>query len=180
MAKAEKGGGKLGRTETVTIRLDPKTNYLAELAARIQRRTKSSFIESAVAQAIDAQPLLPRDPETASLGEMAERLWHVRDHERLISLVEHAPHLMNYEEQQIWALISEHCIFWTGRYRDRKDGTEEFEWTVQPSSLRRDMVAEHWENLVKVANGSIPKTDLPSAEKTRTKAKFEIDDDLPF
>ncbi len=180
MAKAEKGGGKLGRTETVTIRLDPKTNYLAELAARIQRRTKSSFIESAVAQAIDAQPLLPRNPETASLGETAERLWHVRDHERLISLFEHAPHLMNYEEQQIWALISEHCIFWTGRYRDLKDGTEQFEWTVQPSSLQRDVVAEHWETLVKVANGSGFKTELPQVAKTRRKATFEMDDEIPF
>ncbi len=178
MAKAEKGGGKLGRTETVTIRLDPKTNYLAELAARIQRRTKSSFIESAVAQAIDAQPLLPRDPETASLGEMSERLWHVRDHERLISLVEHAPHLMNYEEQQIWAVISEHCTFWTGRYRDRKDGTEEFEWTIQASSLRRDMVAEHWETLIKVANGSSPKSALPSSVKIRNRS--EMDDEIPF
>ena len=175
MAKVEKGGGKLGRTETVTIRLDPKTNYLAELAARIQRRTKSSFIESAVAQAIDAQPLLPRDPDTATLGERAERLWHVRDHERLISLVEHAPHLMNYEEQQIWALIVENSNFWLGRYRDRKDGTEEFQWTVDPSSLRREIVAEHWDTLIKVANGSLPKSDLPKSVKIRG-----LDDEIPF
>ena len=33
------GGGKLSRSETVTVRLDPKLRYLAELAARIHRRT---------------------------------------------------------------------------------------------------------------------------------------------
>ena len=47
MARAQKdrGGSKLNRTETVTIRLDPKLRYLTELAARKQRRTVSSFIE---------------------------------------------------------------------------------------------------------------------------------------
>ena len=48
--KRKGGGGKLARSETVTVRLDPKLRYLAELAARKQRRTVSSFIEWAVEQ----------------------------------------------------------------------------------------------------------------------------------
>lgn len=43
---------KLNRTETVTARLDPKLNYLCELASRAQRRTKSSFIEWAIQEAL--------------------------------------------------------------------------------------------------------------------------------
>ena len=43
---------KLNRSETVTVRLDPRLNYLAELAGRAQRRTKSSFIEWAVQEAV--------------------------------------------------------------------------------------------------------------------------------
>jgi hypothetical protein len=42
------GGGKLSRSETVTVRLDPKLRYLAELAARLHRRTLSSYIEWAI------------------------------------------------------------------------------------------------------------------------------------
>ena len=42
-SKRKGGGGKLARSETVTVRLDPKLRYLAELAARIQRRSVSSF-----------------------------------------------------------------------------------------------------------------------------------------
>jgi hypothetical protein len=45
-------GGKLGRSATVTVRLDPKTRYLAELMARKQRRTLSSFVEWAVEQTL--------------------------------------------------------------------------------------------------------------------------------
>jgi predicted transcriptional regulator len=43
---------KLNRSETVTIRLDPRMKYLAEMAGRAQRRTKSSFIEWAIEQAV--------------------------------------------------------------------------------------------------------------------------------
>lgn len=43
---------KLNRSETVTVRLDPRMNYLTELAGRAQRRTKSSFIEWAVQKAL--------------------------------------------------------------------------------------------------------------------------------
>ena len=43
---AKGGGAKLSRSETVTVRLDPKLRYLAELGARSQRRTVSSFIEN--------------------------------------------------------------------------------------------------------------------------------------
>ncbi len=49
-------GGKLSRTETVTVRLDPRLNYLCELAGRAQRRTKSGFIEWAVQRAIKDHP----------------------------------------------------------------------------------------------------------------------------
>lgn len=54
---------KLNRSETVTVRLDPRLNYLAELAGRAQRRTKSSFIEWAVQQAIKEMPDLGVCPE---------------------------------------------------------------------------------------------------------------------
>lgn len=43
---------KLNRSETVTVRLDPRLNYLTEIAGRSQRRTKSSFVEWAVQEAI--------------------------------------------------------------------------------------------------------------------------------
>src|SRR4051812_37525690 len=46
--KRKGGGGKLSRSETVTVRLDPKLRYLAELAARRHRRTLSSYIEWAI------------------------------------------------------------------------------------------------------------------------------------
>ena len=52
MKKTSKGGSKLNRSVTATIRLTPQMRYMAELAARKQRRTFSSFVEWAVVEAL--------------------------------------------------------------------------------------------------------------------------------
>lgn len=93
MTKHSAGGGKLNRTETVTVRLDPKLNYLCELAARAQRRSRSSFIEWAVQRAITGDP---------DFGER-DQLWDIDPDRRLTLLAEKAPHLMTYDEQVEWA-----------------------------------------------------------------------------
>jgi predicted HicB family RNase H-like nuclease len=40
------------RSEVVTVRLEPKLKYLAELAARKQRRSLSSYVEWAIKQSL--------------------------------------------------------------------------------------------------------------------------------
>jgi uncharacterized protein (DUF1778 family) len=40
------------RLEVVTFRLDPKIKYLAQLAARKQRRTLSNFVRLAIEQSL--------------------------------------------------------------------------------------------------------------------------------
>ena len=47
--KAKAGGP---RTEVFAMRLDPKLKYLAEIAARKQRRSLANFIEWALEQAL--------------------------------------------------------------------------------------------------------------------------------
>ena len=68
------GGGKLSRSETVTVRLDPKLRYLAELAARLHRRTLSSYIEWSIKEALDGEVLKQGDNWTLSIGDEAENL----------------------------------------------------------------------------------------------------------
>ena len=73
MAEADKrkGGSKLARSETVTVRLDPKLRYLAELAARKQRRSLSSYIEWAVEDSLSRVPLREDMNSRTSLGDEA-------------------------------------------------------------------------------------------------------------
>lgn len=96
------GGGKLSRSETVTVRLDPKVRYLAELAARAQRRTLSSFIEWAVETALSTQSLVDGGVTVAKVGE---QLWDVNELERFVKLASSFPHLLTSDELERWKQI---------------------------------------------------------------------------
>lgn len=175
--KVPKGtGSKLGRTETVSIRLDPRLNYLCELAARSQRRTKSSFIEATLAEHIQTQVINKwRDtgqdqPDT--FGDRADVLWHVRESQRLVSLGIIAPELMTFEEQHIWALIEENGYFWRGNW-----GRDVWRYHVSLENIIRDRVDEHWNDLLAVAVGEKDPDELPRARPPKAR---DIDDEIPF
>lgn len=178
--KAPKGSGsKLGRTETVSIRLDPRLNYLCELAARSQRRTKSSFIEATLAEHIQTQVINKwrgsdfDNPNT--FGERADVLWHVRESQRLVSLGIIAPELMSYEEQHIWALIEENGYFWRGQWRG-----DTWKFDVDLDGIIRERVDEYWDSLVAVARGEKAPDTLPRAEKPKVSGYGDYDDEIPF
>lgn len=54
--KRPTGGGKLSRSEVVSIRLDPRLRFGAEMAAAKCRRTLSSFTEWAIEEALKKPP----------------------------------------------------------------------------------------------------------------------------
>lgn len=175
--KVSKGSGsKLGRTETVSIRLDPRLNYLCELAARSQRRTKSSFIEATLAEHIQTQVINKwrssdfDDPNT--FGERADVLWHVRESQRLVSLGIIAPELMTFEEQHIWALIEENGHFWRGHWRGN-----DWVFEVNLDSIVRERVDEYWEDILAVAAGDKKPDALPGVGKP---PQGNLDDEIPF
>jgi hypothetical protein len=173
-------GSRLGRTETVSIRLDPRLNYLCELAARSQRRTKSSFIEATIDEKIQSTPINTwRDQhESESIGDRAEYLWHIRECQRLVSLGFVAPHLMTFEEQQIWALIRENGFFWRGTWRN-----DVWYWDCDESSIVRDRVDEHWNALVAVAHGDEDPSTLPKWNRVKAappSTPGQLDDEIPF
>src|ERR1700730_13854709 len=102
------GGGKLSRSETVTVRLDPKLRYLAELAARKQRRTLSSFIEWAIEENLKSIHFHGAEDElSASAASVAAELWDVDEPDRFAKLALHYPDMLTYEEQILWKLIRE-------------------------------------------------------------------------
>src|SRR2546429_9201408 len=98
--KRRRGGGKLARSETVTVRLDPKLRYLADLAARKQRRTLSSFIEGAIERALAEVKL----SGTSTVVEEAPGLWDVDEADRFVKLAFYDESLLTYDEQVIWKL----------------------------------------------------------------------------
>jgi hypothetical protein len=111
------GGSKLSRSETVTVRLDPKLRYLAELASRLHRRTLSSYIEWTIKESLDSESLHPGGHMTEqvdgkTIGGEAESLWDVDEADRFAKLALRYPHLLTHEEQVLWKLIGETSMLW--------------------------------------------------------------------
>jgi hypothetical protein len=184
------GGGKLSRSETVTVRLDPKLRYLAELAARLHRRTLSSYIEWSIKGALDSEVLLRTEDREDTLGDQAENLWDVDDADRFAKLALRYPNLLTHEEQVCWKLIRENGSLWRGRHH-RFHG--EWTWEVSEGSLIFPRLREHWAAFCAVAAGSSPPSILPRWQETETKTHQQsatetpadsdledIDDELPF
>ncbi len=167
--KRKGGGSKLSRSETVTVRLDPKLRYLAELAARKQRRTASSFIEWAVEESLNRVFL----DNNTSLADVTESLWDVDEPDRFAKLALSYEYMLTHEEQVLWKIICETGHLWRGR----PDSDGDWQWSVRPQNLLFDRLRTYWDDLKKVAAGEAGRDILP---KTSKGTPANPDDEIPF
>tara|TARA_R110002073_G_scaffold233374_2_gene394595 strand:+ start:649 stop:1149 length:501 start_codon:yes stop_codon:yes gene_type:complete len=142
------------RTEVFAMRLDPKLKYLAEIAARKQRRSLANFIEWTIENALEAVLL---NNSGISVSSESTRLWALSEADRLIKLATYYPDLMTYDEQLIWRVIQEHIFY----EKDLKvqckfiyqDGTEE-------GAIDNNLVRDCWPEIKAYALGTGTKEDL--------------------
>lgn len=148
--KRKGGGGKLARSETVTVRLDPKLRYLAELAARKQRRTVSSFIEWAVAHSFGNVDLYQgtgyNGDNSVTVEDASASLWDIDESERFVKLAISYPDLLNHDEQVRWKVLSDSGILTPARQRNSINYLVKWRWDILEDyvfpALRRE-----WESL---------------------------------
>lgn len=184
-SKRKGGGGKLSRSETVTVRLDPKLRYLAELAALKQRRTVSSFIEWAIEDCLGRVYLEESvfgNERGTSVADVAAKLWDVDDADRFAKLALSYPDLLTHEEQKRWKLIRENGYLWKGS-SNKNNG--KWTWRVEEDSLCFDRLRERWDDFCSVARGDASRDTLPTWVDTKPAVKPDVkfgvdDDDIPF
>ena len=178
--KPQDRGRKLTRSETVTVRLDPKIRYLAELAARKQRRTLSSYIEWALEDSMARVELHPgsgyNNDTGTTVADEAAHLWDIDEADRFARLALRYPDLLTYEEQATWKLIRENGYLWKGHH-DKV--TREWTWRTDENALILERLREHWHTFKGVANGQADKSLLPAWAKQKP-GPPELDDDIPF
>ncbi len=156
MANKRQGSG---RTKTVGVRLNPKLKYAAELAAREQRRSLSSFIEWAVQEAIDRVSLVGHGQPPSTARDVMPLVWDISPSTRLVKLAIYFSGLLTYDEQVLWHLIREHPALWRGK-RDTKGRSLAQARKDQANNFRFDLLEEHFETFEKVANGELDKKAL--------------------
>lgn len=110
----KKVGSRLRRTEAVTVRLDTKMRFMVELAARLERRTVSSYIENIIESAVNVHAINdPTDEDTriSWVGAM-QHVWDPLECDRTIRLAVIFPYLLNLDEELIWKLLRTMPEFW--------------------------------------------------------------------
>ena len=162
MAPKLNAGGST-RSLVVTVRLDPKLKYLADLAARKQRRALSSYIEWAIEKSLEKVLLEEGDAFSdgalsVSDADKKHKLWDVDDPERFVRLALYYPDLLTHDEQVLWKLIRECGYLWRGSFRGPGN---EWAWTPKEASLVIDRLRENWKTFQEVADGALPSTAIP-------------------
>ena len=99
------------KTETFSIRLDPQTRYLAELAARSQGRSLANFIQKTVEDTLENTVIQryakPGQRVKARSREFIDMTWAVDEPERLVKLALTYKELMTFEEQVLYNRLVE-------------------------------------------------------------------------
>lgn len=174
MASSERSVGGAKRSETVSVRLDPRLKYLAEVAARGQRRTLSGFVEWAVEKSLENVEVGHGEYAlSVADADRALHLWDVEEADRVASLAFNFPELLAFEEQLIWRHVKSNGLLWRGLY----DRQGEWVWSIKPEGLIADRLREHWDKFKKVAARELPDSVLPTWVKKKPGAP---DDDIPF
>lgn len=165
--KAKAGGA---RTEVFAMRLDPKLKYLAEIAARKQRRSLANFIEWSLEKALDSVKLVESEEFNGqynkSVLDEGNKLWDLEPSDRLIKLAENYPDLLSYEEQLIWKAIFDVEAIET--FVDAKGETQLIKYDlveVTGSNKRADRssVKACWPELRGYADGSVSIEELETS-----------------
>lgn len=166
MPKKKKGpGGKLNRSEIVQTRLSPKLRWAAEILARKDRRTASSFIEGLVEKAaLNETVLMERSKKDfqnnifyevpskrtnrLSIKDAVEYMWSDSEGERFVAFAIAFTELLTPDEEKMWQFINLNFYFWecfTMKVDDPDTTDTERVWPiVDYHTLRRDHLNAYW------------------------------------
>ena len=150
-----KAGGP--RTEVFAMRIDPKLKYLAEIAARKQRRSLANYVEWAIEQSLSTVYL--EEPKEHNRGktvaDTALDIWDLTEADRVFKLAMWFPDLLTYEEQLIWRVI--------GQYAEKMHGFNEPIRLKNENQYSTGLIRDCWSEIKAFALGTGSKEALDSA-----------------
>jgi hypothetical protein len=166
--KNEAGGDN--RSEIVSVGLDPKLRYLAELGSRKYRRALSNYIEWAIEEGLKKVALWEHPADASldiSIAKASYGLWDVHEADRFVKLAHDYPGLLTDEELVLWELIRKNDSLW------RKDD-KSLVFSDDPVALPLEThfiferLREHWDAFKAVARGEADRATLPATPEDTT------------
>ncbi|UNM96282.1 hypothetical protein MMG00_13990 [Ignatzschineria rhizosphaerae] len=129
------------RKEATSVRLEPKVKYLVEVAARIQRRSVTNYIEWALEESLKSVDLF--EDSQQSVADYADKLWQIEESRRFVILAITRKDLLSFEEQKLWELIIKYPYL----YLKKCPGA----WTDE--NINYKQIENDWELLNLAING---------------------------
>lgn len=94
------------KSETLTIRLDPKTRFMLEFISRLRGQTITTVVERAISDAADRAEV-----EFGNRQATWREFWNVSDGVRALNLARVPALYPTYEEEKLFSFAMEHRIF---------------------------------------------------------------------
>lgn len=149
------------KTETLTLRLDPKIKFLIEIISRHKRQSITGVIESAIdeyAKKYSARARLLNEEldgeisRDLTLRDLCDQIYSTDDSFRFLMLALTSPQLLNHEEIRLKETIYASKIFWY-----EYPNSESVDDDIDHDTLREnwDQLMEHM-TLYKDSNVVVP------------------------
>ena len=107
MAAEPSHNPKRAKTETITLRLDPKTKFMLEFMTRVEGRTITAIVENAVREAASKSGIVADFSEMRTWADF----WDANDGVRTLRLIADANYPTNFEEDELLAFAKAHWEF---------------------------------------------------------------------
>lgn len=190
------------KSETLTIRLDPKTRFMLEFISRLRGQTITTVVERAISDAADQASIVDEGNERTWRS-----FWHISDGVRALRLAQNQSLYPTYEEEQLLNFAMNHKPFFMIKGFDEWVPDEKYADILWPKineylgTWLRTRANDHW------AAGKMMRDDIeaagvkapvwppvdPTAKKkeeassfgragpaTRPGSSSHLDDDIPF
>ena len=106
---------KTRKSETLTIRLDPKTRFILEYLSRLKGQSITTVVERAIIKAADQEDLPDHD---GGLPDGWKDFWDVSEGVRSLKISARSEFFPTYEEEKRLAFCNDHWpFFWSNKQR---------------------------------------------------------------
>jgi len=156
------------RSQSVSVVLDSKLRYLAEIGARKHRRSLSNYIEWAIEASFKKN--VSREHHTdvnndESSASWLDQLWDAYESDRFVKLAFNSPGLLTNEELVLWKLIRANNFLWA-EFIFRSPDMIDRKWIESDEHFHYERLREYWDTFKAVARGEADLSTLPTLPTT--------------
>lgn len=178
---AERKKKKIPKTESLTIRLDPKVRFALEFVARIKGQTITKVIERTIVSCADSELISKASEADWNAPSLTWKdYWDVNEGIRAINLARDEDTHPDFDEEEMWDFIKTHAeYFFHDRVSLSSPKRENFDvlWPIIPQLLA---IWDETKSTDRRKVAAIIEDSLKKAGISHGKHTASLDEDIPF